>query len=39
LYAVGGLVALLVIVYLGMDYSSATDGMMMDRLKSMGADD
>jgi len=39
LYAVGGLIALLVIVYLGMDYSSASDGMMMDRLKSMGADD
>ena len=39
LYAVGGLIALLLIVYLGMDYSSATDGMMMGRLKSMGADD
>ncbi len=39
IYAVGGLIALLVIVYLGMDYSSPTDGMMMDRLKSMGADD
>ena len=39
LYAIGGLIALLVIVYLAMDYSSSMDGYMMDRLKSMGADD
>ena len=39
IYAVGGLAGLLVIVYLAMDYSSSMDGYMMDRLKSMGADD
>ena len=39
IYAIGGLVGLLVVVYLAMDYSSPMDGYMMDRLKSMGADD
>ena len=39
LYAVGGLVVLIGLVYIAMDYSSPTDDFMIQRLKSMGADD
>jgi hypothetical protein len=39
IYAVGGLLGLLILVYLFMDYSSPIDSMLTQRLKSMGADD
>jgi hypothetical protein len=39
LYTIGGLVALIAIIYIAMDYSSPTDGYLVQRLKSMGADD
>jgi hypothetical protein len=39
LYTIAGLIGLLAILYIAMDYSSPTDGYLAQRLKSMGADD
>jgi hypothetical protein len=39
LYTLGGLTALLAILYVGMDYGSPQDAYSTQRLKSMGADD
>jgi hypothetical protein len=39
LYAVGGLFALLILLYIGMDYNSPTDPLIVDGVKRMGADD
>lgn len=39
LYTIGGLVALIAIIYIAMDYSSPSDSNLVQRLKSMGADD
>lgn len=39
LYTLGGLIVLTGLVYMAMDYSSPMDDFMIQRLKSMGADD